>query len=55
LPIIGRPPALDNLIVAAGHATVGMSLGPITGKLVAQLAGGQAPALNLEPLRLDRF
>jgi len=55
LPIIGRPRALENLIVAAGHATVGMSLGPITGKLVAQLALGQRPELDLAPLRVDRF
>ena len=55
LPIIGRPPSLENVIVAAGHATVGMSLGPITGKLVAQLVSGETPALDLAPLRPDRF
>lgn len=55
LPIIGRPRSLDNLIVAAGHGMLGLSLGPITGKLVAQLAAGQAPALDLGPLRVDRF
>jgi D-amino-acid dehydrogenase len=55
LPIIGRPPSLDNIIVAAGHATLGMSLGPITGKLVAQLVNGETPALDLGPLRVDRF
>jgi D-amino-acid dehydrogenase len=37
LPILGRPKRLDNLIVAAGHAMLGMSLGPVTGKLVSQL------------------
>jgi len=55
LPIIGRPSSLENVIVATGHGMLGMSLGPITGKLVAQLAGGQQPVLDLEPLRVDRF
>jgi len=55
LPIIGRPPAFDNLIVAAGHAMLGMSLGPITGKLVAQIVCGEPPALDLRALRPERF
>lgn len=55
LPILGRAPALPNLIVAAGHAMLGMSLGPITGKLTAQLACGEQPDLDLAPLRLERF
>jgi D-amino-acid dehydrogenase len=55
LPIIGRPQSLENLIVATGHGMLGMSLGPITGQLVAQLACGQQPAVDLGPLRVDRF
>lgn len=55
LPIIGRPPAFDNLIVAAGHAMLGMSLGPITGKLVAQIVCGEPPAVDLRALRPERF
>jgi D-amino-acid dehydrogenase len=34
---------------------IGVSLGPITGKLVAQLAAGEPPALDLDLLRPDRF
>ncbi|MBI3858367.1 MAG: FAD-binding oxidoreductase, partial [Planctomycetes bacterium] len=55
LPIIGRSRAFDNLILAAGHAMIGVSLGPVTGSLVAQLACGEKPDLDLEPLRPDRF
>jgi D-amino-acid dehydrogenase len=55
LPLIGRSEAFDNLIIAAGHAMVGMSLGPITGKLVAQLAGREPPAIDLTALRPGRF
>jgi D-amino-acid dehydrogenase len=55
LPIIERSSAYDNLVLAAGHAMIGVSLGPITGKLVSQLVIGEPPAVNLKPLRLDRF
>jgi D-amino-acid dehydrogenase len=55
LPIIGRAPGYDNLILAAGHAMIGQSLGPITGKLVAQVAWGEPPAMDLAPLRAERF
>jgi len=54
LPIIGHAP-LKNLIVAAGHAMLGMSLGPITGKLVSQIIDGEKTLLNMEALRLERF
>jgi len=55
LPIIGRSKALENLIVASGHGTLGMSTGPITGKLVAQIASGEVPGIDLTPLRVERF
>lgn len=55
LPILGRPKRLDNLIVAAGHAMLGMSLGPVTGKLVSQLVCEEKTDMDLSPLRLERF
>ena len=55
LPIIGRSPRHDNLIVAAGHCMLGLGLGPITGRLVAQLVDGREPQLDLAPLRVERF
>jgi len=55
LPLLGRPSAFENLIVAAGHAMIGMSLGPVTGKLVSQLACGESPAIDLKPMRVERF
>jgi D-amino-acid dehydrogenase len=55
LPIIARAKTVENLIVAGGHGTVGVSLGPITGKLVSQLAAGEEPKIPLELLALDRF
>ena len=55
LPVIGRPRDLDGLIIATGHAMIGMTLGPITGKLVSQLAGGRRPEIDISPLSPDRF
>ena len=55
LPYIGRSRALNNLIVATGHAMLGLSMGPITGKLVAQIVSDQPPALAIDAFAVDRF
>lgn len=55
LPYIGRSRFADNVIVATGHAMMGMSLGPITGRLVAEIAAGEAPEIDLTLLSPDRF
>jgi D-amino-acid dehydrogenase len=55
LPLVGRPSRFANLVLAAGHAMVGMSLGPVTGKLVARLAAGAAPSKDLRLLDPGRF
>jgi len=47
--------AIENLIVATGHAMIGPSLGPITGKYVAELASRQRPSLDLALFSPDRF
>jgi len=55
LPYLGRPRRYDNLIIATGHGMKGISLAPITGKIVAQLAAGQTPAMDMDALRIERF
>jgi D-amino-acid dehydrogenase len=55
LPLVGRTPRFGNLVLAAGHAMVGMSLGPVTGTLVAELAAGAAPSSDLGLLDPGRF
>jgi D-amino-acid dehydrogenase len=52
LPAIGR---LGRTVVATGHAMKGVSLAPITGRLVAQLVAGEQPDHDLGPFRPDRF
>lgn len=55
LPIISRSTEFQNLIVAAGHAMLGMSLGPVTGRLVSQLACYERTEFDLTLLRMERF
>ena len=55
LPIISRSLDFNNLIVAAGHAMLGMSLGPITGKFVSQLISGEKTEVDVSPLGMERF
>lgn len=55
LPILGRSKDFSNLIVAAGHAMLGMSLGPVTGKLVSQMVCDEKTDLDVMPLRMERF
>lgn len=55
LPILGRSDSFSNLFIAAGHAMLGMSLGPITGKLVSQLVNEEKTDVDLAPFSLNRF
>jgi D-amino-acid dehydrogenase len=55
LPIIGWSGRFENLIIATGHAMLGISLGPITGKLVSQLASHEEPSVDLSLLSPERF
>ncbi len=55
LPYIGRVGRYTNLAVAAGHAMMGFSLGPITGKLVTEILCCERSLIELEQLSPDRF
>lgn len=55
LPFVGRTRAYENLSLATGHAMMGLSLGPITGQLMATLLSGEKPAQDLALLDPDRY
>lgn len=55
LPVIGPAPRHAGLYVATGHAMLGLTLGPVTGKLIAEAVLEGRPSLDLGPFRLDRF
>ncbi len=54
LPYLGTLPMAQNLVAAAGHGMMGMSLGPVTGLLASQLLTGEAPELDLSLLSPTR-
>ena len=55
LPLIGTPDGIANLVVATGHAMLGISLAPATGTLVAALVAGTTPPFDPTPFRVGRF
>jgi len=54
-PILGRPRALDNVVIATGHGMSGISQGVISGKLVAELCARERTTLDVSPFSPDRF
>lgn len=54
-PLIGRSRLVRNLLIATGHDGDGISLSVITGKLIAELASGQPPSIDLSMADPDRF
>jgi D-amino-acid dehydrogenase len=55
MPVIGFSPRHANLLLATGHAMLGLSLGPGTGQLVAEMANGVKPAIEIRPFSAERF
>jgi glycine/D-amino acid oxidase-like deaminating enzyme len=55
LPAIGASRAVPGLLVGAGHEGAGVALGPITGRVLAQLICGEQPVIGLAPFDPDRF
>jgi D-amino-acid dehydrogenase len=55
LPVIGVAPRHPNLFFAFGHAHHGLTLGAVTGRLVAELVTGEAPFVDPAPFSPARF
>ena len=54
LPYIGKISQYNNLTFATGHAMMGWSLGPATGKLVTEIISDQKPSLDIAPFHVQR-
>jgi D-amino-acid dehydrogenase len=54
-PVIGRAPRLSGLWLAVGHAHWGLTLGPATGRLIAEMIAGETPFCDPAPYRAERF
>ena len=55
LPLVGRCETPENLVLASGHAMMGLTLAPVTGRLVGEVVAGEEPSHDLRPLRPGRF
>lgn len=55
LPVIGAVPGRPQALLAFGHGHLGLTLGAVTGRLVADLVAGREPHCDLTPFRPDRF
>jgi D-amino-acid dehydrogenase len=54
-PVIDRSPTRPNVVIAAGHNMLGLSMAPATGQLVADLLNRETPHLDTVPFSARRF
>lgn len=55
LPYLGRTRRWENLLIATGHAMMGLSLAPVTGQIISSLISDEQPPADLRLLDPDRF
>jgi D-amino-acid dehydrogenase len=55
IPYLGKVTGLPNLIAATGHAMMGLSLAPVSGRLVADLLAGDTPFRPIDAMSPGRF
>jgi len=55
LPYIGEAPNHRNVTIASGHSMLGLSLAPITGKLVSQMVSEKSLSFDFSALNPARF
>ncbi len=55
LPAIGPVPGLKGLWADFGHHHLGFTLGPVSGRLLAEMMTGETPFTDPRPYRVDRF
>ncbi len=54
VPVLGPAPGRDGIYFATGGSHIGMTLGPVMGRITADLIAGREPGLDLHPYRADR-
>lgn len=55
LPVIGPSKTTNNVWYGFGHGHMGLTWGPTTGRLIAELMTGARSNIDLVPFRIDRF
>jgi D-amino-acid dehydrogenase len=54
-PVIDRAPTMSNVVIAAGHNMLGLSMAPATGRLVAEMLSESPPHIDPAPYAVGRF
>ncbi|MCE8015243.1 FAD-binding oxidoreductase [Halomonas sp. MCCC 1A17488] len=54
-PVIGPAPRHKGLWFAFGHGHQGFTMGPVTGRLMAEMMEGEPATVDMSPFRADRF
>ena len=52
MPVIARDKKISNLVLATGHAMMGLSLAPATGKIVTEIISNKATSVNTQMFQL---
>jgi len=55
MPVISVSPQHPNVFYAFGHGHYGLTQGPTTGRIIADLAVGEEPSVDISAFRFDRF
>ena len=55
LPYIGKTKNYDNVVIAGGHAMLGISQGTGTGKLVSEIINKRATSIDISAFKVERF
>ena len=55
LPILGPVPGVAGLYLCTGHGPTGLTLGPFSARLVAQMTLGETPSLDVSAFSVARF
>jgi D-amino-acid dehydrogenase len=55
LPYIGKHSLYENVVIAGGHAMLGISEGTGTGKLVSEIVNNKTTSIDIRAFRVERF
>ncbi|WP_423751362.1 NAD(P)/FAD-dependent oxidoreductase [Salinirarus marinus] len=55
VPVLGGVPDVEGAYLATGHGPTGLTIGPYSGKIVAEAIRGVSPSSDLAPFSIERF
>jgi D-amino-acid dehydrogenase len=55
MPVLGPVPGVENVLLVTGHGPSGLTLGPYSGKVIAEIALGQPSTIDLSAFHVTRF